>query len=111
MQAFTASPQLAALTLPKSVMLMMASGGASLIQLPVIGWFSQIGIVAALISGFFGVGAEAAAACSATLLAVTFLGIIPFGLVWARIEHVSLRKVAVESEQAEEELATEEPAK
>jgi uncharacterized membrane protein YbhN (UPF0104 family) len=110
MQAFTASPQLAAMTLPKCVMLMMASGGASLIQLPVIGWFSQIGAVAAALSVFFGVSPEPAAACSATLLAVTFLGIIPVGLIWARFEHVSLRKVAVESEQAEEALAVEEPA-
>jgi hypothetical protein len=110
MLAFTASPQLAAMTMPKSVVLMMASGGASIFQLPIIGWFSQIGIVAAAISAFFGVAAEPATACAATLLLVTFLGIVPVGLVWARFEHVSLRKVAAESEHAEEALAVEEPA-
>jgi hypothetical protein len=110
LQAFTATPQLASMTLPKSVMLMMASGGASLFQLPVIGWFSQIGIVAALISGFYGVAAEPATACAATLLVVTFLGIVPIGLVWARFDHVSLRKVAEESEHAEEVLVINEPA-
>jgi hypothetical protein len=32
------------------------------------------------------------------------------GLVWARFEHVSLRKVAAESGHAEETLAVDEPA-
>jgi hypothetical protein len=39
------------------------------------------------------------------LLLITFLGIVPVGLIWARFEHVSLRKVAAESEHAEVELA------
>jgi hypothetical protein len=43
-------------------------------------------------------------------LAVTFLSIAPVGLIWARFEHVSLRKVAAESEHAEETLAVDEPA-
>jgi hypothetical protein len=37
-------------------------------------------------------------------LFVTFLCVIPIGLVWARFEHVSLRKLTAESEHAEEEL-------
>jgi hypothetical protein len=36
------------------------------------------------------------------LLIVTFLGIVPVGLIWAQFEHVSLRRVAVESEHAGE---------
>jgi hypothetical protein len=32
------------------------------------------------------------------------LGIVPVGLIWAQFEHVSLRKVAAESEHANEEL-------
>jgi uncharacterized membrane protein YtjA (UPF0391 family) len=102
--AFVASPQLAHLTLAKCMLLMAFSMAASGFQLPVIGWFTQIGIVAAAISGFFGVAPEAATACAATLLLVTFLCIIPVGLVWARFEHVSLRKVSAESEHAEVEL-------
>jgi hypothetical protein len=70
----------------------------------VLGWFTQIGLVAAALTGFFGVAAELATACSATLLLVSFLGIVPVGLVWAQFEHVSLRKVAAESEQAEDEI-------
>jgi hypothetical protein len=41
---------------------------------------------------------------------VTFLGIVPVGLIWARFEHVSLSKVAAESGQAEETLVVDEPA-
>ena len=103
--AFVASPQLAAMTPGKGVVLMIVSGGASVIQLPVIGWFTQIGLVAAAISKFFGAGAEPAMGCAATLLLVTFLGIVPIGLIWARFEHVSLKRIAEESEHASEELA------
>lgn len=106
-QAFVASPQLAAMTPAKCVLLMAFSGGASVFQLPVLGWFTQIGVVAAGMSSFYGVGAEASTACAATLLLVTFLSIIPIGLVWARFEHVSLRKIAEESGHAGEELTEE----
>ncbi len=103
--AFVASPQLAAMTPAKAVLLMIVSGGASVIQLPILGWFTQIGIVAAAISKFFGAGAESSTGCAATLLLVTFLGIVPVGLIWARFERISLIRVAEESEHAGEELA------
>jgi len=109
-QAFVASPQLAAMTPAKCVLLMAVSGVTSIIQLPVLGWFTQIGLVAATISSFFGVSPEAATACAATILLVTFLSIVPVGLIWAQFEHVSLRKVTVESEHAEEELEAAEVA-
>lgn len=102
MRAFVASPQLAHISFSKCVLLMVVSGGASIFQLPVLGWFTQIGIVALAISGFFGVELEAATACAATILLITFLSIVPVGLVWARFEHVSLRKIAVESEHRAE---------
>jgi glycosyltransferase 2 family protein len=105
-KAFVASPELAAMTPAKCVLLMVVSGVSSVIQLPVLGWFTQIGIVAAAISKFFSVAPEASTACAAALLLVTFLEIIPIGLVWAQLEHVSLRKVAVESEHAEEAMET-----
>ncbi len=57
-------------------------------------------------SSFFGVAAEPATACAATLLLVTFLSIVPVGLIWAQFEHVSLRKITVESEHAEEEAGS-----
>jgi len=34
------------------------------------------------------------------LLIVSFLGIVPIGLVWAQVDHISLRQITTESEQA-----------
>jgi glycosyltransferase 2 family protein len=101
--AFVKSPQLAAMTPGKAVLLMLASGGASILQLPVLGWFTQIGIVAAAMRGL-GASVEASTACAATLLIVTFLGIVPVGLIWAQLQNVSLRGVTEASEEAGEEL-------
>jgi hypothetical protein len=108
MRAFVASPPLAGMTLSRCILLLAISGGASALQLPIIGWFSQIAFVAAALTSFFGVTPEAATACAATLLLVTFLSSIPVGLVWAQFENISLRRVAVESAHAGEELETEE---
>jgi len=105
LRAFVASPQLASIDPARCVLLMVISGSASVVQLPVLGWFSQIGIVAAALGGFFGAAPEAATACAAMLLVVTFLGIIPVGLSWAQFENVNLRRVTAESEHAGEELA------
>lgn len=105
--AFVASPPLAGMTPAKGVLLMIVSGGASTIQLPIVGWFTQIGLVAGAISKFFGASPEAATGCAATLLVVTFLGIVPVGLIWSRFEHISLKKVAEESGHADAELVAE----
>jgi hypothetical protein len=105
--AFVASPPLAGMTPAKGVLLMIVSGTASTIQLPILGWFTQIGLVAGAISKFFGASPEAATGCAATLLLVTFLGIVPVGLIWSRFEHISLKKVTEESEHAGEELVAE----
>jgi len=107
MRAFVASPQLATISPSKCMLLMMVSGGASVVQLPVLGWFSQIGLVAAAITAFFAAAPEASTACAAMLLVVTFLGIVPVGLIWAQIENVNLRKVTVESEHAGEQIGGE----
>ena len=113
MRAFTASPELAAMSLPRCMLLLAFSGVSSVIQLPVLGWFTQIGLVAAALSKFYGASPEAATACAAMLLLVSFLGIVPVGLIWAQFEHVSLRKVAAESEHAgegvEEAIAEDRP--
>ncbi|HEY2860700.1 MAG TPA: lysylphosphatidylglycerol synthase transmembrane domain-containing protein [Terracidiphilus sp.] len=100
LRAFVASPPLATITPSHTVLLMVVSGGASIVQLPVLGWFSQIGIVAAAITGFFHAAPEASTACAAMLLIITFLGIVPVGLVWAQFQNVNLRKISVESEHA-----------
>ena len=110
MRAFVASPELGSMTLGKSMLMLATSGVASVFQLPVIGWFTQIGLVAAAMASLYNASPEASTACAATLLLVTFLSITPVGLIWARFEHVSLRKITVESEHAGEELAGDQPA-
>ena len=109
MRAFVASPELATITPGKAVLLMIVSGGVSIFQLPVLMWFTQIGGVAGAIAKLFGAAPEAATGCAAALLLVTFLGIVPVGLIWARFEQISLRKVTKESEHAGEELAHHRP--
>ena len=108
-RAFVASPQLGSMTLPRIMLLLAFSGGASVFQLPIIGWFTQIGFVAAALVTFYGAAPEASTACAATLLLVTFLSIIPVGLIWAQLDHVSLRKVTQESENQAEELSEDKP--
>ena len=103
-RAFVASPQLGHMTIAQCMLLMASSMVASGFQLPILGWFTQIGLVAAAMSGFFGVAPEPATGCAATLLLVTFLGIVPIGLIWARFDHVSLKSVTRESGHAEDDL-------
>lgn len=98
--AFVQTPELAGLTYSRTMLLMAASIGGSLLQLPIIGWFTQIAVTATAMHEFYGAPVEDATACGAMLLVVTFLCIIPTGLAYARLEHVSLKKVAEESEAA-----------
>jgi glycosyltransferase 2 family protein len=108
-KAFILSPELSTMTLARCLVLMAASMAGSVIQLPVLGWFTQIGITAGVMQKVFDVRFEPALACGAMLLIVTFMSVIPFGLIWARLEHVSLKNVAEQSEQLGEESA-EQPA-
>lgn len=103
--AFTASPPLAGMTFSRCILLMMISGGVSVLQLPVLGWFSQIAFVATALSSLFGATPEAATACATTILLSTFVCVAPVGLIWAQFEHISLRKVTRESEHVEEEIS------
>jgi hypothetical protein len=109
-QAFVSGSQRASVTLAKCMVLMVGGGVASVVQLPVLGWFTQIAALEEILRNFFALSPESSTACAATLLLITFLGIVPVGLIWARFEHVSLRKVAAESERASEELAVNDAA-
>lgn len=91
LHAFADTPQLATLSFSRTMLLMGASIGGSLLQLPVIGWFTQIAVTATAMHTFYDAPIEAATACGAMLLAVTFLSIIPAGLICARLSRVSLR--------------------
>jgi uncharacterized membrane protein YbhN (UPF0104 family) len=98
--AFVHTPELSGLTFSRTMLLMAVSIGGSLLQLPVIGWFTQIAVTAAAMHTFYGAPLEAATACGAMLLVVTFLCIIPAGFIYSQVEHVSLKRVAQESEAA-----------
>lgn len=103
--AFVSTPELADLTYSRTMLLMGASIGGSLLQLPIIGWFTQIAVTAAAMHAFYGAPLEAATACGAMLLLVTFLCIIPAGLIFARVERVGLRTVASASSATESTAA------
>ena len=98
--AFVQTPELAGVTFSRTMLLMAASIGGSLLQLPIVGWFTQIAITAAAMHTFYGAPIEAATACGAMLLVVTFICIIPTGIIYSQVEQVSLKKVAEESEAA-----------
>ncbi len=102
--AFVQTPELADLTFSRVMLLLAASIGGSLLTLPVIGWFTQIAALAAAMQAFYGAPLEAATACGALILIVSTLSIVPAGLIFARIEQVSLKRVAEQS--AEQEIAS-----
>jgi hypothetical protein len=103
--AFVHRPELATLTFSRTMLLMAASIGASVLQLPIIGWFTQIIATATAMHEFYAAPVEAATACGALLLLVTSLCIIPTGLAYSRMEHISLKNIASESEAAGKESA------
>ena len=95
--AFADTPELASLNFSRTMLMVAVSLGGSLLQLPVLGWFTQIAVMATAMHGFYGAPIEAATACAAMMLIVTTLSIVPPGLMFARIEGVSLRTVSDES--------------
>ena len=89
--AMAATPQLAALTFTQAMLLMATSMGGSLLQLPVLGWFTQIALMAAAVHTFFAAPLEAATAYGALLLFINSLSIVPAGLIAARLAGTTLR--------------------
>ena len=92
--AFRGAPSLATLSFAATMLLLATSLGGSLLQLPILGWFTQIAVLAAALHGFFGVPLETASACGVVLLFVGNLAVIPAGLFAARSEGISLREAA-----------------
>lgn len=89
-RAFIGSPPLREMNWPGAMLLFAVTSTVSGLQIPVIGWFAQIAVVAAGLIGLCNVGAEAATACAATILFVNSLSIIPAGLCWVRLERMTL---------------------
>jgi glycosyltransferase 2 family protein len=89
------------------LVLMGASMIGSLVQLPGIGGGSQLATIATL-HRIFDVPPELAASCGIMLWVVTFVAVVPIGLVLSHHERLSLRKLSAETEQAEEGATVEE---
>jgi hypothetical protein len=105
-RAFGSSPLLASMTLGRTVILMAASMVGSAFPVPVAAWFTQVIALQITLSQLFNVPQEIALACGAGLTFVTFLAVIPVGLIWSRFEHISLRQVSEQSEHEAEELSS-----
>src|SRR5580658_938798 len=99
----------AALNIHRSqvLVLMGASMIGSMVQLPGIGGGSQLATIATL-QRVFDVPPELAASCGIMLWLVTFVAVVPVGLLLAHLERLSLRKLSEETAQADEVAAIEE---
>ncbi len=91
---------LQSMTLADIFPLMGSSMVGSLIQLPGVGGGSQLATISAL-QHVFGVPHELAASCGILLWLVTFVSVVPTGLVLAHFERLSLRELSHETEEAE----------
>jgi hypothetical protein len=98
-RAFLSSPSLVHFGVAATMLLLATSIGGSVFQLPVIGWFTQIAVLAATLHGFFDVPLETATACGAVMFVVTYLAVIPAGALFARLGGMSLRGAAHSAEQ------------
>ena len=94
-------PRLADLDTSHTVLLMGFSMVGSLVQLPAVGGGSQLAVINAL-QAVYGIPPELAVSCGILLWLVTFMAVIPVGLLLAHREHLSLRKVSREAHQKEE---------
>ncbi len=100
--AFPASTGLPSLDLPEVILLMGASVAGGIIQLPVVGGGAQLATIAVLSSSFsYSDRPELAVAAGIMFWLVTFISVAPLGVILARFEHLSLRKISHEAEAAE----------
>jgi uncharacterized protein (TIRG00374 family) len=93
---------MSAMSVTKVLLLMGASMIGSMVQLPGVGGGSQLATISALDHVFHIVPKELAVSCGIMLWLVTFVAVVPVGLLFSHPERLSLRKLSAESEQAEE---------
>jgi uncharacterized protein (TIRG00374 family) len=89
--------ELHVLRVPEVILVMSASIAGSLLQLPMVGGGSQLGTITVL-ERVFGISKEMAASCGITLWLITFVAVVPVGLILARLEHINLRQAEHEAE-------------
>lgn len=91
------------MTLSNCFLLTGASVAGGALQLPVVGGGSQLATIGTLV-GVFDYPKELAISAGIMLWLVTFMSIIPAGLILAQLEHVSFIKVEKESLEEEEKV-------
>jgi hypothetical protein len=102
-----AYPDIAPDMTPSSAFLLTgASVAGGTLQLPVVGGGSQLVTIGTLV-GVFKYPKELAISCGIMLWLVTFMSIVPVGLILAHFERISLTKVEQESLEEEEKAISE----
>jgi uncharacterized protein (TIRG00374 family) len=99
---------MSSMSVTKVLLLMGASMIGSLVQLPGVGGGSQLATISALDHVFDIVPKELTVSCGIMLWLVTFVAVVPIGLLLSHHERLSLRKLSDEAERAEEGAAVEE---
>jgi glycosyltransferase 2 family protein len=95
------------MSVTKVLLLMGASMIGSLVQLPGVGGGSQLATISTLDHVFKIVPKELTVSCGIMLWLVTFVAVVPVGLLLSHHERLSLRKLSEETEEAEETAAVE----
>ena len=91
-----------AMSTTKVLLLMGASMIGSMVQLPGVGGGSQLATISALDHVFKIVPKELTVSCGIMLWLVTFVAVVPIGLLFSHHERLSLRKLSAETAEAEE---------
>ncbi len=94
---------MAAMSTTKVLLLMGSSMIGSMVQLPGVGGGSQLATISAMDHVFHIVPKELAVSCGIMLWLVTFVAVVPAGLLLAHRERLSLRKLSAESAEAEQQ--------
>ena len=88
------------MSVTRVLLLLGSSMVGSMLQLPGVGGGSQLATIKVL-DKVFQVPREVAVSCGILLWLVSFVAVVPVGLLLAHRERLSLRAVAKESEKAE----------
>jgi len=88
--AFRATPSLADLSFAGTMLLLATGLGGSLIQLPILGWFTQIAVLAAALHGFFNVPLETLTA-AASFSCSSRTSLSSWRIIAAHLEGISSR--------------------
>jgi hypothetical protein len=94
------------MTLSSAFLLTAGSVAGGLLQLPVVGGGSQLATIA-ILKEIFWFGPEVSTSCGIMLWLVTFMSVIPAGLILAHYERISFTKVEKESLEEEEKAISE----